>query len=133
MRIRTLAFAALVFAAPATAMAAPTADTFGQTNVTPLVQLDKGSLGAKESNNFAPVSLYWRCPKRHGYKVTHMTFPRGRTPVCHYKRIRFIGYTGHGWRSTRAAWRHCLRKYGNRVIRALESRTQYRCIYRRHV
>jgi hypothetical protein len=131
MRIRTLALAALVFAAPTASMAGTTTQLDGRTTVAPMAQLDNAGLAFKETNTFAPVAMYWRCPKRYGYKVAYMTFPRGHVPVCHYKRIRFIGYTGYGWRSTPAAWRHCLRKYGNRVIRALESRTQYRCIYRR--
>ncbi|HUT49880.1 MAG TPA: hypothetical protein VM325_11100 [Alphaproteobacteria bacterium] len=82
---------------------------------------------AQNGNSVVPVAKYWRCNRRRGFKVTHMTFPRGRTPVCHYTRVSYSG----GWQVTRAAWRHCRRKYGVRVIRALESRTQYRCIYRR--
>lgn len=130
MRIRTLALAAFVLAAPATAMAASTTDTGGQTNVTPLVQLDLSGEKAAGVDRFAPVSKYWRCPHRRGMRVTHMTFRRGRAPLCHYKHV---SYRGHGWRATRAAWRHCRIKYGHRLIRALESRTQYRCIFRRHV
>ena len=134
MRIRTLAIAALILAAPATSMADTSTPLGGQTNVAPLVQLNPGGKTAGDFSNFASVSRYWRCPRRRGYKVTHMTFRRGRGPLCHYRKLRRhrVGYQGRGWRSTRAAWRHCRRKYGRRVIRALESRTQYRCIYRRH-
>jgi hypothetical protein len=134
MRIHTLAIAAFMLAAPAASMAASntTAPLAGETNIAPVMQLDMSGNKAGEVNRFAPVSRYWRCPRRRGYRVTHMTFRRGRAPLCHYRRIR-IGYQGRGWRATRAAWRHCRRKYGHRVIRALESRTRYRCIYRRHV
>jgi len=82
--------------------------------------------GARNGADVAPVARYWRCRHRRGYKVTHMTYRRGRAPLCHYTRLHYSG-----WRATRAAWRHCRYKYGSRVIRALESRTQYRCIYRR--
>jgi hypothetical protein len=132
MRIHTLAIAAFMLAAPATSMAANNGTTDhldGRTAFTTLEQIKPGGPAEKEINRFAPVSRYWRCPRRRGMRVTHMTFRRGRSPLCHYKRL---GYRGHGWRATRAAWRHCRRKYGRRVIRALESRTQYRCIYRRH-
>ena len=133
MRITTLAIAAFMLAAPAASMAATsnTAPLAGDTTVAPVAQFNPGDV-----NRFAPVSRFWRCPTRHGYRVTHMTFRRGNVPLCHYTRIyrHRIGYQGRGWRATRAAWRHCVRKYGySRVIRALESRTQYRCIYRRHV
>jgi hypothetical protein len=124
MRITTLAAAVFVLAAPAMSMADTVGDTSpfaGGSSVAPMVELNPG---AKEINSFVPVSKYWRCPRRRGQKVTHMTFRHGRAPLCHYKRINY------GWRATRAAWRHCRLKYGRRVIRALESRTQYRCIYR---
>jgi hypothetical protein len=127
MRIKTLAAAVIVLSASTLSMA-NAADTStplaGATNVAPLAQLNMD--GAKEINTFVPVGNYWRCPRRRGMRVTHMTFRRGRAPLCHYKRVY------RGWRATSAAWRHCRRKYGRRVIRALESRTQYRCIYREY-
>jgi hypothetical protein len=127
MRIKTLAAAVIVLSATTLSMA-NAADTStplaGATNVAPLGQLNMD--GNKDINNFVPVGNYWRCPQRRGQRVTHMTFRRGRAPLCHYKRVYF------GWRPTAAAWRHCRRKYGPRVIRALESRTQYRCIYREY-
>jgi hypothetical protein len=125
MRIQTLAAAVIVLSASTLSMA-NAADTTtqlaGATNVAPLAQLNMD--GNKEINNLVPVSNFWRCPRRRGQRVTHMTFRHGRAPLCHYKRVYF------GWRPTAAAWRHCRLKYGTRVIRALESRTQYRCIYR---
>ena len=127
MRIKTLAAAVIVLSASTLSMAnaADTATPLaGATNVAPLAQLNLD--GDKAFNNLVPVGNYWRCPRRSGMRVTHMTFPRGRVPVCHYKRVYF------GWHPTAAAWRHCRRKYGPRVIRALESRTQYRCIYREY-
>lgn len=92
-----------------------------------------------QSAGLVQKARYWRCRQRRGWYVTHMTFPRGRNPVCHYKRRG--GYSsggggmrtswhGSGWRTTRNAWRHCRRRYGSRVTRALESRTKYRCYYR---
>jgi hypothetical protein len=135
MRILTLATAVFVLAAPAMSMAnagGNSTDVAGQTNITPLVQLNPGANKLNEAGSL-PLARFWRCPRRRGYKVTHMTFPRHRTPVCHYSRIRHyrVSYNGRGWRVTRNAWRHCRRKYGRRVIRALESRTRYRCIFRR--
>ena len=127
MRIQTLAAAVIVLSASTVSMA-NAADTStpltGATNVAPLAQLNMD--GDNAFNNLVPVRNYWRCPRRRGQKVTHMTFRRGRAPLCHYKRVY------RGWRPTAAAWRHCRRKYGRRVIRALESRTQYRCVYRQY-
>ena len=90
-----------------------------------------------DASGLVQKSRYWRCRSRRGWYVTHMTFPRGRNPVCHYRRRG--GYSrggmrtswhGRGWRSTHNAWRHCRRRYGSSVYRALESRTKYRCYYR---
>ena len=97
----------------------------GTASAAPNTGLD---FNAQNGAKVAPVAKYWRCKRRRGFRVTHMTFRRGRAPLCHYTRI---SYSGRGWRATRAAWRHCRYKYGRRVIRALESRTKYRCIYRR--
>jgi len=135
MRIHALAAAVLIVAAPAASMANTDRASNHVVGETTSIQRTQPNTGSATFNgsDIVQSSRYWRCPRRRGRKVTHMTFRRGKSPLCHYRKLRRlrVSYYGRGYRVTRNAWRHCRRKYGKRVVRALESRTKYRCIFRR--
>jgi hypothetical protein len=106
--------AALAIAAPAAKAAMPVAPVEA-----PALIASAQSLAAQ---------AHRRCARVYGSRLVGSRYVGGGRVICTHR----VSRTPRGaWRATSAAWRHCTRKYGaSRVVRALENRTHYRCIWR---
>jgi hypothetical protein len=105
---------ALALAAPAAEAAMPVAPLAAPALVAPAQ-----SLAAR---------AHRRCAQVYGSRLVGSRYVGGGGVICTHRRG---GASRGAWQVTAAAWRHCNRKYGpHRVVRALENRTHYRCIWR---
>ncbi len=122
MRIYALATAVFVFAAPAASLAntdSTSAHVAGEGTSIPPPPPNTASTMPNGTDS-VQSSRFWRCPRRRGYKVTHMTFRRGRSPLCH------VGNPSREQNSDQSPFIHSNTPRWRRAVPALATRPESR-------